>query len=129
MAIHTGVNAVITVCGTTVSGSSGSLAECTLTFGYELGKFNKVGTDLIEHTDGMKDCSGTLRRKWVSGDTLFEDLVAGKLEFDVTAQNVAVGNVLTISGCRGAPITRRIAPGTEVQMEEMPITGKDWAES
>jgi len=129
MAIHTGVNCVITVSGSTVSGSSGSLIEGTFVFGYERGKFNKVGTDVSEHTKGMKDCSGTLRRKWVSGDTLFEDLAGADADFNVTAQPVAGAATLTMCGCRALPVTRRVAPGTEVLIEEMPFNAIDWAEA
>jgi len=128
LVVHTGIVGQMVVSGSTLSGANGSLTEGTLVVGKERGKFNAVGTDVPEHTTGMNDVSGTLKRKWVSGDTLFQDLVDGDIEFEVAISiNVSgSGATVTGSGCIGTTVTRRLAPGTEVLMEEMPFVGRDW---
>ena len=74
MAVYTGTVGSITVSGVVVSGSKGC-AECTVVIGKQRGKFDAIGTDVSEHTSGMKEVSGTLRRKWVSGEDLFQELL------------------------------------------------------
>ena len=128
MAVHTGIVSSIVCSGETLSGDSGSAVEGTVIIGKERGKFNRVGTDISEITTGMKTVEGTLRRAWISGDALFQSLLDGAdggLTFEVTVQSVA-GASITASGCKSGPITRRVAPGTEVTMEEMPFTGINW---
>jgi len=125
MTVKTGVVGQITVSGTLLSGSESAGAEATVIIGKEMGKFNPVGTDVSEHTAGMKTVEGTIRKKWLSGDTLLQELLDGDIEFEV---QIAISGEadITASGCRIGPITRRVAPGTEVMMEEAPFTGRDW---
>jgi len=125
MAVHTGIVSSIVCSGETLSGDSGSAIEGTVIVGKERGKFNRVGTDVSEITTGMKTVEGTLRKAWISGDTLFQDLLDNNSAFEVTIQPIA-GASISASGCKAGPITRRVAPGTEVTMEELPFTGVDW---
>lgn len=125
MTVYTGIVGSITVSGVVISGTKGC-AECTVVIGKQRGKFDAIGTDVSEHTRGMKEVSGTLRRKWVSGEALFQDLIDDDAnEFEVSLQ--ISGQVsITASGCVGETITRRIAPGSDVIVEEMPFAGRDW---
>lgn len=124
MSVHTGTVGSITVSGTVISGTKGC-AECTVVIGKQRGKFDAIGTDVSEHTVGMKEVSGTLRRKWISGEALFQDLMDATNEFEISLQ--ISGQVsISASGCVGETITRRVAPGTDVIMEEMPFVGRDW---
>jgi len=125
MAVHTGVVSSIVCSGETLSGDDGEAIEGTVIIGKERGKFNRVGTDVSEITTGMKTVEGTLRRAWISGDTLFKDLLDNDSAFEVTIQSIA-GASITASGCKAGPTTRRVASGTEVSMEEMPFTGVNW---
>lgn len=125
MAVYTGIVGSITVSGVVLSGSKGT-SECTVVIGKQRGKFDAVGTDVSEHTRGMKEVSGTLRRKWVSGEALFQDLMDDDSnEFEVTLQ-ISGQTSISASGCVAETITRRVAPGTDVIMEELPFTGRDW---
>ena len=125
MAVYTGIVGSITVSGVVISGSKGC-AECTVVIGKQRGKFDAIGTDVSEHTRGMKEVSGTLRRKWVSGEALFQELLDDDdNEFEVTLQ-ISGQTSISASGCVGETITRRAAPGTDVMMEEMPFTAREW---
>lgn len=125
MVVKTGIVGKITVSGTVISGAGASGAEARIVYGREVGKFNPVGTDVSVHTDGMKKVEGTIRKTWISGDTLMYDLMNNKTEFDVVIEISGEASI-TASGCRMGDITRAIAPGTEVMMEEAPYTGLDW---
>jgi len=128
MAVYTGTLGEITVSGTVISGSAGTGSECTVVIGRERGKFNKVGTNVSEHTNGMKTVEGTVTRKWISGDTLFQSLIdlADGTEFNVKVEISGQATSITASGCVANTVTRRVAPGTEVMLETMPFVGRDW---
>ncbi|MCD6572129.1 MAG: hypothetical protein J7K62_02535 [Thermoplasmata archaeon] len=126
MATYTGIVGALVVSGQTLSGADKEGMEATITIGKERGKFNAIGTDVSQHTTGMKTCDGTVRRKWVSGDTLFQSLMDGNTEFEVTIEISGQGQSITASGCVANSIVRRVAPGTEVMTEEMSFTGRDW---
>jgi hypothetical protein len=127
MPVISGKVGKITVSGSVVSGTSGAM-EATVTVGKETAKHNPVGTDVSEHLVGMKTVEGVIRKPWVSGDTLLQDLLNSMNEFAVKIEGTGTygGMNITASGCIPQTITRRLAPGTEMLMEEMPFVGRDW---
>lgn len=127
MVVYTGRVGKITVSGADIT-TTGLPAEVTIVIGKERGKYNPVGTDVSEITTGMKVISGTIRKRWASGDTTLQGLLDGTAEFEVTAEIDVTGSgaSITASGCSIETITRRIAPGTDVIMEEAPFIGRDY---
>lgn len=127
MAVISGRVGQITVSGVVVSGASGAM-EATVTIGRERAKHNPVGTDVSEHLTGMRTVEGTVRKPWVSGDNLFKGILDNDVEFDVKIEGTGTsgGMNVTASGCLAQTVTRRIAPGTEMLIEEMPFTGRHW---
>lgn len=122
----TGIVSRITVSGTVISGSELDGVEATVSISKERANFDPVGTDVSQIVTGMKRVEGSVRRAWVSGDSLFQDLLDNDNEFDVKVDSTSSDQSITASGCQAQTITRRVAPGTEVMMEEMPIIGRDW---
>lgn len=128
MAVYTGRVGKLTVSGVDIT-TTGLPAEATVVIGKARGKYDAIGTDVSEITTGMKQVSGTIRKRWASGDTTLQGLLDGTAEFDVKIEITAEGSgdSITASGCQLETITRRIAPGTEVMMEEAPFVGRDWS--
>lgn len=127
MVVYTGRVGKLTVSGVDQT-TTGLPMEATIVIGKERGKYNAIGTDVSEITTGMKVVSGTIRKRWASGDTCLQDLLNGTTEFTVKVEiNVASsGASVTASGCLIETVTRRMAPGTDVMMEEAPFVGRDW---
>jgi len=127
MVVHTGRVAKISVGAADVSVTA-LPAEATIVIGKERGKYNALGTDVSENTTGMKTVTGTIRKRWASGDTTFQALIDAAEECTITIEINATGSgdSITASGCLLETISRRTAPGTEVMMEEIPFTGRDW---
>lgn len=127
MVVHTGRVGKISVSGVDVT-STALPIEATIVIGKTRGKYDAIGTDVSELTTGMKTVTGTLRKRWASGDTTLQTLIDGSTEVEIKVEiDVASsGDSITASGCLLEAITRRVAPGTEVMMEEVPFVGRDW---
>jgi hypothetical protein len=126
MTVNTGVVGQITVSGTVLSGTGASGMEASITIGKDREYFLPVGTDVKENVTGMRNVEGTVKRKWISGDTLFQSLLTNDTDFEVTIAISGAGTSITASGCRAGQIVRRVAPGTEVMVEEMTFVGRNW---
>ena len=126
MAVLTGKVGKITVSGTVISGEDKTGMEATVNIGRERDRFTPVGTDVYEDLVGMKTVEGTVRKAWVSGDSLFQDLIDGDLTFEVTINSDSSDQSITASGCKVTGVSRRVAPGTEVMVEELTFTGRNW---
>jgi len=127
MVVYTGRVGKISVGAADIT-TSALPSEATIVIGKERGNYDAIGTDVSSHTTGMKRVTGTIRKRWASGDTTFQTLLDGSTEFNVTIEINASGSgdSITASGCVIETITRRVAPGTEVLMEEIPFVGLNW---
>ena len=126
MTVLTGVVGSIAVGETTITGTGLTAMEGTLTIGRERATFQPVGTDVTERLTGLKTVEGTVRKAWVSGDSTFQDLIDNDTDFAVAFTSTSSDQSITASGCRVSTISRRMAPGTEVMVEELTYSGRDW---
>ena len=126
MAVLTGVVGKIVVGSTTISGTGETAMEGTMTLGRERATFQPVGTSVTEQLSGNKTVEGTIRKAWVSGDSTFQDLIDADSDFIVEFSATGSDQSITASGCKVGTINRRLSPGTEVMVEEMTYTGRDW---